>query len=174
MNVKEAVEWRRSIRKFKEDPVPEELLREAIDAARLAPSGNNAQPARFIVVASAEAKEKLRGVFFQDFVLDAPAIIVCYADPSAYPERKKVKGMDMTSEQRALRDVSIASAFLVLRATELGLGTAFIGWMDKEAVKPLLGIPAQCMVPFVVLVGYAAEKPGGHDRLPLDDIMRVK
>ncbi len=173
MNVKEAIEKRRSIRKYDDKEVTEEVLRELIDAARLAPSGNNAQPWYFKIVTSAEDKKKLKdsNMYPQDFVYTAPVLIICCADPSVYPAGEFIKGMDHPNQVRAIRDLSLACENLVLRAVELGLGTCYIGWMDKEKVKDLLDIPKDYIVPYTITVGYPAGGAGEPKKKSADDIL---
>jgi nitroreductase len=85
LTVKEAIEQRRSIRKFKTDPVPDEYLTELLDAARLAPSGCNAQPWRFKVVKDTVTKSRLaKAAYDQSFISGAPVIFVCCADIRGY------------------------------------------------------------------------------------------
>ena len=85
MTTKEAIEQRRSIRRFMPDAVPDEHLAAILDAARLAPSGCNAQPWRFRIVKDGDTKSKLaRAAFDQSFVAKAPVVIVCCADIQGY------------------------------------------------------------------------------------------
>ena len=85
LTVKEAIRERRSIRRFKSDPVPDEMIHQMLEAARLAPSGTNRQPWRFIVVTDAAEKAKLREMCMgQAFVEQAPVVIVCCADLTVY------------------------------------------------------------------------------------------
>jgi nitroreductase len=85
LTTKEAIENRRSIRKFKPDPIPEEHITALIDAARLAPSGCNAQPWRFKVVQDSETKRKLaQAAYDQSFLAQAPVVLVCCADVKGY------------------------------------------------------------------------------------------
>ncbi|MFA6410048.1 MAG: nitroreductase family protein [Candidatus Buchananbacteria bacterium] len=171
MDVKNAIKKRRSIRKYKNKQIPNALIKKVIDAARLAPSGNNTQPCTYYVVKDEKIKSKLKKykVFAQDFVYTAPVIIVCCADPIEY--KKHVKGWDLPNKDRALRDVSIASSFLVLAATELGLGTCYIGWLKAKKIKEILQIPKQNLVPYVITVGYPDEKPKPTSRKSLDKIL---
>ena len=82
---KEAIEQRRSIRKFKSEPVPDEYIDALLDAARLAPSGSNAQPWRFKIVKDLEMKEKLvKAAYDQAFIAEAPVVLVCCADIGGY------------------------------------------------------------------------------------------
>lgn len=171
MDVRKAIEERRSIRKYDGREVSDELVKELIDAARLAPSGNNAQPSRYLVIRDDETKSKLKknNIFVQDFVYEAPVIIACCTDPSVYS--KNVEGLDSSDETRAIRDLSIASAFLVLRATELGLGTCYVGWIDKEKIKDVLGISKENLVPYVITVGYSDEKVRPIPRKDISEIL---
>ncbi len=138
MDVIKAIEDRRSIRNYEDKEISDDLIREVIDAARLAPSGNNTQPSTYYAIKDSEIKSRLKenNVFAQDFVYTAPVIIVCCADPTKYT--KHVEGRDSTNEMRAIRDLSIASSYLVLRATELGLGTCYVGWLKAEKIKEFL------------------------------------
>lgn len=171
MDVKKAIEERRSIRKYQDKDVSGVLITELIDAARLAPSGNNTQPSKYYIVKDSEAKLKLKAskVFSQDFVYASPAIIVCCTDPSAYT--KRVEGWDLPDETRAIRDLSIASSFLVLRATELGLGTCYVGWAKGDKLKEVLKIPKRFVIPYVITLGYPAEHPPQRPRKKIDEVM---
>jgi nitroreductase len=193
MDVKDAISRRRSIRQYDRTEVPLKIVLEVLDAARLAPSGCNAQPWRFVVVRESEALEALKryGAFPQSFVYDAPVIIVCCADPAAYAgryggenqvaegsvpgdadERKALFSIvEGKTVPRAIRDVSIASAFMVLRATELGLGTSYIGLINEEAIRTALAIPRNLLIPFVVLLGYTAHMPLDTPRKSLKEIL---
>ncbi len=171
MDVKQAIEQRRSIRKYKSDEVSDELVNMVIEAARLAPSGNNAQPWRF-VIAGEDEKELLKKdeIIMQDWVYQAPVLIVCCANPSVY-QKKHVKGWDDENVLRAIRDLAIASEHMVLRAEELGLGTCYVGWIKKEEIKQTLGIPEHYKVPYVITLGYANEEPKARPRLGYDEIV---
>src|SRR5208282_4590469 len=87
LNTKEAIEKRRSIRKYRPDLIPDEDIRELLDSARLAPSGCNAQPWRFKIVKEAAIKGKLaQAAYDQGFIAQAPVVIVCCADIQGYIE----------------------------------------------------------------------------------------
>lgn len=173
MSVKTIIAKRRSIRKYQNKEVSTDLIKEVVDAARLAPSGNNAQPSRYLIIKDEKIKKKLKEnkVFKQEFVYKAPVIIVCCGDPETYPKEKLESGFDDPYKIRAVRDVSIAAQNLVLRATELGLGTCYIGWRHKGRIKKVLGIPKNYVVPFVITLGYPAEKPKARPRKSLKEIL---
>ncbi len=170
MDVKDAILTRRSIRKYRDKPVADELINEIIDAARLAPSGLNAQPSRYFIVKDKATKQKLRDseVIRDKWVYSAPVIIACCTDPQAY--RKNVEGWDDLNEIRAIRDLSIASSYLVLRATELGLGTCYCGWIKKDKIKEVLDIPKHLIIPYVITIGYPNESPEPRPRKNIAEI----
>lgn len=92
LNVKEAIEQRRSIRSFRPDPIPEDLIKQLLEAARLAPSGSNRQPGRFLVVTDPALKKEIRHIGWdQKFLEEAPAVIVCLADLKAYSQAEAKK-----------------------------------------------------------------------------------
>lgn len=88
MELVEAVKRRRSIRKFKHKPIEESLFLELLEAARLAPSGTNIQPWRFLAVTSKDMKTKLADCTFNlNFIIQAPVVMVCCADLTALASR---------------------------------------------------------------------------------------
>ncbi len=192
MDVKEAIRTRRSIRWYDGKKIPTGAIAEVMNAARLAPSGCNAQPWRFYVVQDLKTVELLKQneAFPQAFVYKAPAIIVCCGDADAYidryggenqiedgtvpedpEERKAMFSIVMgKNTMRTIRDVSIASAFMVLRATELGLGTSYIGLINEAAIRKTLNLPRRLVIPFVITMGYPAQVPSRTPRKELRDI----
>ncbi|MBU1201735.1 MAG: nitroreductase family protein [Nanoarchaeota archaeon] len=173
MDVVDAIRSRRSVRKYQDREVSKDVLLELIDAARLAPSGNNAQPWMFKIITSAKERKLLRKnkIFKQAFVYTAPAIILCCSDPYKYPGEKFDEQYDHPNKLRAIRDLAISSQNLVLRATELGLGTCYVGWMDKDKIKELFNLPLYFITPYVITVGYPAENPSEHKKKELKDIL---
>ncbi len=171
MDVGEAIESRRSIRKYLDKPISDELITSVIDSARLAPSGCNSQSFRYLVVNDSKLKQKLKDndLIRDTWVYEAPVILVCCADPEAFPE--PVEGWDDSNESRANRDLSISSAYLVLRAHELGLGTCYCGWIKHEKIKEVLGLPKHYVVPYVIALGYAADTPAAPPKRPIEDIV---
>ncbi|MFH0861929.1 MAG: nitroreductase family protein [Candidatus Altiarchaeota archaeon] len=193
MDVTKAIKKRRSIRKYSPKAVPLHKIMEILDAARLAPSGCNVQPTRFILIRSARMKEKLKKkkVFPQDWVYTAPLIIVYCGNPKDYGNFEGAKYQqedgtlptDITKvypyfsdpEERTLKDLSISSAFTMLRAVELGLGTCYIGLVDRVKIKTILKIPKNFIIPFALTIGFPAEKPHQRDRKSLKKlILKIK
>jgi len=173
-NVKNIIAKRRSIRKYKDKKVSSRLIKEIIDAARLAPSGHNDQPSRFYIVRNKKIKNKLKKnkVFERDFVYTAPVIIFCCGDMSVYSKEKSpCPEFDKSYMMRVNIDVSIAAQNLVLRATELGLGTCYIGWMHGARAKKALSINNKYVIPFAIALGYPDEKPKARPREKIEEIL---
>ena len=158
MDVLEAVEKRRSIRKYKPSAIPKEHLKRILEAARLAPSAGNRQPWRFIVVRSPERKKLLAEASQkQMFLADAGAVVVALADPEASPKWFK-------------QDVMIALEHMVLASISLGYGTCWIGAFEEVQVRQLLGIPERMTVVALLPVGLPDEKPQPRPRKEFDEI----
>lgn len=173
MDVSKAIESRRSVRKYLSTPVSKEDLDTILNAALMAPSGNNAQPWKFLIIDSEEDKALLKekNIFKQDFVLTAPTLILCLSDPDCFPAEKFEAALDDNNTLRAVRDLSLASQNMVLQATELGLGTCYIGWMDKPGIKKLFNIPKRFVAPYVITLGYPADEAHAARKKTIEEIL---
>jgi nitroreductase len=166
MSILDVIRQRRSVRVYKKDPIPEESLLRVLEAARLAPSGKNLQPWKFLVVQNNELKIKLaKASNQQDFIANAPLIIVACGFPD---ECYRSLGRYMKSWPV---DVTIALEHLILQAHEEGLGTCWIGSFEEEEVKSLLNVPDQVKVLALTPLGYPGEVPEFRGRKPLEKII---
>jgi nitroreductase len=164
MDVFEAISKRRSIRKYKSDEVEDEKLQKILESARIAPSAANRQEWKFIVVKDAETRHKLvEAAYGQKLVGEAPVTIAACSTES---ERTMPCG-----QYAYTVDLSIAVSFMILEATELGLGTCWLGAFDEGKVKTVLDIPGDIRVPAMFTLGYADENPHQRPRKALDDIV---
>ncbi len=168
MDVFEAVQKRRSIRKYQDQPVEKEKLVKVLEAARLGPSANNTQPCHFIVITDPKTRESLRGGYNRDWFLKAPAIIVVCANPKESWRRRD-------GEEYWKVDAAIAMQNLVLTATELGLGTCWVTDFERNGekeIKKALNIPKDIRVVAMTPLGYHDEKMGpATDRKPLEGMV---
>ncbi len=164
MDVHEAIRNRRSIRAYREDPVPEDKLRRVLEAARNAPSAKNRQEWRFIAVREAGLRKKLaEAACSQEFVGRAPVILVACAT-----EDKDV----MTCGQKTGSvDCSIALAYVTLAAVAEGLGTCWLGAFHADKVRKVLGIPASAAVVALAPLGYPAEQPPSRGRRSFEEVV---
>ena len=135
--------------------VEEEKLKQLLEAARLAPSWANRQCWKYIIVNDKEKIKKLAAGIINSWMKNVKIVIVACADPKKSGSKN---GMDYY-----LVDVAISMEHLVLAATNLGLGTCWIGGFDEVKVKKILNIPEKIRVVAMTPVGY-----------PSDDGMRNK
>lgn len=157
MEFTEVVRKRRSIRKYKDTPVPRGDIVKVLEAARIAPSAGHRQPWHFVVVQDRETIGKLAGR--SKWAADAPVIIVGVADLEASPHWY-------------INDLAIAFEHIVLAATDLGLGTCWMGQMYRdEELKELLGIPDGMKVVAITPLGVPDETPAPKERKTLEEIV---
>ncbi len=166
MDFYEVVKNRVSTRKYKSDSITDEILDRVLDAARLAPSGKNSQPWRFIVVKDIETRKKLVGACRgQRFIQEAPVTIVaCGYESRAY---KKMGGYWNSLPV----DIGISLEHLMLAAEVEGLGTCWIGAFDEEEVRNLLGVPKEVKVVALTPIGYPDCKKSFNSRKSLSEIV---
>lgn len=199
MELKSAIEQRRSIRKFKDEPVSEELIAELIEAGRLAPSGSNLQGTRYVVIKSEDIKEKLSKCTPLPFVTKAPVIIACCVDKlvmstaskrsaelleakafddtplkdmSKNPDDYKRPDMDEQTIKNYLSvNAAIAIDHITLRAVDLGLGTSWIMMFDREKTKEILELENRYEVIALLPVGYPDQSPSQRPRLSQGELV---
>jgi nitroreductase len=164
MDVHEAIRKRRSIREYRDTPVPEDVLRRVMDAARLAPSAKNRQEWRFIVVRDPAVKRKVvEATNNQVFAGTAPLILVFCSTEDEYTMKNGQKGGPV--------DASIALSYVTLAATEEGLGTCWLGSYSEEKVKKALDIPKRARVVGMTPLGYPAEDPPARTRKRFEEVV---
>ena len=187
---------RRSIRKFREGELSAEIVRLLLEAARLAPSGSNIQPTRFIVAQSQKAKEDIGRFTPYKFIVKASVIFVCCADLTTLEARDvRVRelletgafdGVDVNFEgfapystisgAEAARaylsmNVAIAVEHIVLKAVDLGLGSCWIGRFERDKLSEYLQL-REHIYPVVLLpVGYPDQSPKARPRMDLDKMI---
>ncbi len=187
LTVMEAIQKRRSIRKFKPDPVPDELIDQILEAARLAPSGTNRQPWRFQIIREGELKKRFieEAVMGNPHVAQAPVVIVCGSELLTFVKGHKLAPPDSEyfgadSEQwedlqKFLPDAQMYTAIAIdhmtLAATGLGLGTCWVQRIRFGRAAMALGWPRHIVVLTLLLVGYADEEPPPRQRVSLEDIV---
>jgi nitroreductase len=147
---------RTSVRHYEERDIPDTNILAMMEAARLAPSAENAQPWRFVTVKSPAARQELSRACFSGifsptrFAARAPLIVALCA------ERRSLIEAGKSIKDRAMYqlDCGIAGEHLVLQAAELGLGTCWIGWFNRRAAARALGVPWHVQVVALISVGY--------------------
>ncbi len=176
--VQEVIARRVSCRAYQAKPVPRAHLMQILEAARLAPSACNRQPWRFAVVGDPELRRRVVEDGFlpgirMTWAIEAPVHVVIGMERSFVTHRlaASVSGVDYPWV-----DIGITGEHLVLAATELGLGTCWIGWIKPRVVRRIVGWPRSVKPVVVITVGYPAEADAGRlaaeRRKPLDEIVR--
>ena len=156
---------RRSVRRYRPDPVPEEALEQILQAGRCAPSASNRQPWSFIVVRDP--------VVLQQVAQNAAYYFIRWAHVKEAPMLIVLCG---NAKNRAYRqflheDIGLAGGQMMLQAKALGLGTCWLGGLDRKAIADTLSLPEEIEVVGLLTVGFPAEEPPPTPRKPLEAIV---
>jgi len=169
------VQERRSIRRYIDRPVDRDKILVCLEAARLAPSADNAQPWRFLVLDDISLKQQFCDEVFtgiysvSKFAKKAPILIVILARLNIIAHRV---GKQIQDIQFHLLDIGIAGEHIVLQAEELGLGTCWIGWFNTRKARKVLKIPREYKLVSLLSMGYYEQKPSKlKKRRELDEIV---
>ncbi len=154
---------RQSCRKYNSEKIVDDnTIKELLETAILAPSACNGQPYKITVAKGDKAKsvaEATTGMGMNKFAADAPVLLIISEDEYVKTAAlgSKLKGNDYRS-----MDIGIISAFITLKAAEMGLGTCILGWFDDKKIRSICGIKSA--VRLVITLGYPAD----------DDVLRNK
>jgi nitroreductase len=196
VELSDVIASRRSIRKFRDEDISADTVRLLLDAARLAPSGSNVQPARFVVAQSPAAKEALGRCTPYKFIVKAAVVFVCCADLTAMTAREGrigellkegvFEGVDIdmndpaavspVMDEEAVKaylsmNVAIAVEHIVLKAVDLGLGSCWLGRFDRRKVKMELALDENVHPVVLLPVGYPDQSPKARPRVALDKLV---
>ncbi len=153
---------RRSIRCYLDRSVEREKILTCIEAARLAPSADNVQPWRFLIIDDPELKEQFAsevfsGIYFiSKFAARAPVLILILARLDIIANRI---GKQIQNIHFYLIDIGIAGEHIVLQAEELGLGTCWIGWFNPRKTRKFFNIPRKYKIVSLMAMGYYEKRP---------------
>lgn len=154
--VNSAVLTRRSIRRFKKKKVPFAILKRLINAARLAPSAANLQPCEFVVVDKKETADKI-----------FPALRWAgYIQPAGNPPKGKEPAsyiVILINRKKkplyGIEDASAAVENILLVAQDEGLGSCWLGAIERTKIRKILKVPRYCEIKYVLALGYPDEQP---------------
>lgn len=156
MDLFELINKRESCRSYDESrEVEDEKLQKILEAALLSPSACNGQPYLFTVCRGETAKEvaaATQGMGMNKFATQAPVLIVISEKPYVKTAAlgAKLKGNDYRSI-----DIGIAAAYLTAAATEVGLSTCILGWLDNDKLRSICGLDGTARL--VITLGYAKD-----------------
>jgi nitroreductase len=161
----ELLRTRRSIRRYRPDPVPDEMLAQILEAGRWAPSASNRQPWRFVVVRDRAVLKEVgqhAAYYFLRWahVAEAPLLIVLCGTAK-----------NRIYQQFLHEDSGLAGGQMMLQAKALGLGTCWVGGVDRKAIADILRLPDGIRVVGLLTVGFPAEDPPPTPRKPLEEIV---
>ena len=165
MTFLELASKRFSVRSFEDRPVEDEKVLKVLEAGRLAPSACNFQPWVFVVVRDPKARQTLKAAYGKDWFVNAPVVIaVCCDRTRAWIRNDGTK--------YGAVDAAIAMDHMILQATELGLGTCWIGAFSEEEARKALGLPFNIEPVLLTPLGYSLQKEPQKQRRPLEEIVR--
>ena len=163
MTLIDTIRKRYSCRAYQQKPLEQEKLDQLFEAARLAPSAKNTQDWRFVVVTDYQIKQQLAQTTNRPDVFGKAGAIIAACSNSDYVMR--------CGQPIAPIDIAIALEHIALQATELGLGTCWIGSFETEKVRTILSIPDDIQIIELMTVGYPADTPGQSKREPVEKIV---
>jgi len=159
MSIVDSILSRRSVRKYENKEIPQEIVNKIIEAGRNAPSAVNKQPIRFVIVKDGEITKNFSSALFNRFIKDAPMVIVGCADVKS-----------LLTGKWAIIDATIALQNMVIAAWSLGVGSCWIGAFNEEKIKQLLKIPEKWKVVALVTFGYPAEEPKSKSKKAVEEL----
>ncbi|MFZ5845520.1 MAG: nitroreductase family protein [Patescibacteria group bacterium] len=162
------VESRHSTRSFTHQPIEENKIRQILEAANLAPSAGNLQAYQIFVVKDPARIASLAEAADQDWIAEAPVVLVFCADSSRSARKYGQRGRDLY----ALQDSTIAASYAQLAAASLGLGSCWVGAFSEEAILEILESPQNLLPVCLLPLGYPAEEPEPRERRKLKDLAR--
>ena len=176
MKILDVIQTRRSVRRFSEKKVDRKIIQTCLEAAHLAPSAENSQPWRFVILDDQETIKAFGASVFTgiykttQWAIKAPVLIALCSDLDFLANRM---GRLFQGIPFYLLDVGIAGEHLVLQAAELGLGSCWIGWFNVKQAKKRLNLPRPIRICSLLALGYPAENwaPKPHKRKDIDLII---
>ncbi len=164
-SVMDLLKGRRSIRSYRSDPVPAHLLEQVLEAGRWAPSASNRQPWAFVVVQDDEIRRQVAthaAYYFVRWAVveQAPVLIVLCGHRGS-----------RIYHQFLHEDIGLAGGQMMLQAAALGLGTCWIGGLDRKAIAGVLRVPEDWEIVGLLTLGFPAESPRVTNRKPLADLV---
>jgi nitroreductase len=168
MEFDDVIRSRHSIRTFTDQPVEADKLQQILETANLAPSAGNLQAYEIYVVTDLKKRDGLScAALAQDYIAKAPVALVFCTHPELTQGRYTERGTRLYTVQ----DATIACSFAMLAATNLKLGSVWVGTFDEKVVRTIIGAP-ETQEPVVILaIGYPDEFPEQHPRRPLTQLV---
>ena len=165
MEFLELVKKRYSVRVYKSMPIEYDKLQKVLEAARLAPTADNRQPFQLIIIQTQGREEELLRIYNKPWFVEAPILICACGIPSESWVRQDGKNYCDV-------DVTIAMDHLILAATELGLGTCWVGAFNPKDAYKVLKLPDGLEPIAFTPLGYPNDQPEDIIRKPMEELVR--
>ncbi len=168
MDFDKLVKKRHMVRAFEDTPVEDEKIDKILKNAHQAPSAGFLQPQEFILVKNPTTKRQLAAAALdQDFIAEAPVVIVTCADTKRSASRYGSRGI----ERYSIIDAAYSSLLILLTAINEGLGACFVGAFYDDEVSKVLQLPEGVIPVGIIPIGYSAQGPEKYPRIPLKKIL---
>lgn len=165
METLQAIQQRRSVRAFTDEPVEISVLEELVEAGTWAPSGSNVQAWKFGIVTDPQLVRKI-DLFSPGMSGNPPALIILCSDRAYAQKKGGAKGAD----EFATLDCAYASQNIMLAAADRGLGTCAIKSYNDAALRRILNLPDNLVIELVIAMGRPAHEPKAPARKSLAEI----
>jgi nitroreductase len=171
MELVEAIKARRSVRKFHDRKIEDNVVKEIIELGNLAPSAGNLQPRDFVIVKDQAKKEQLaHAALDQDFIAEAPVVIVVCANAMRTAPYYGTRGVKLYS----IQDSAAAIENMLLAIVDFGLACCWVGAFDENAVFRLLGLPEHVRPVAILPIGYSDETKGPATRMDIKEMVHYE
>ncbi len=165
MEFLELIEKRYSVRAYKSTPIEYDKLQKVLEASRMAPTAANRQPFQLIIIQTQGREEELLGIYDEPWFVEAPVVIcACGISSQSWIRQDGKNYCDV--------DVAIVMDHLILAATDLGLGTCWVGAFNPEEACKVLKLPDDLEPIVFTPLGYPDDQPRDIIRKSIEDLVR--
>ena len=176
MELDKVIKTRRSVRQFSDKEVKMKDILACLEAARLAPSACNSQPTHFVILNDKKIKDDFANTVFTGrflpckFFKSAPVLVAVCVEQNANITVRA--GQKIAGRPFYVTDQAIAAEHFVLKATELGLGTCWVGWFNSKKAQEFLKTPKGMEIHNLIAIGYPKDKlkQTKHNRKKIEEI----
>jgi len=167
MELDKAIKNRRSIRKYKSEPIPESDLKKILEAGRWAPSSGNTQPLEIVVIEKEKQRKRIaEAANDHSFISEAPTVLVACANVPRTRRRYGERGENMYIFQ----DTAAAIQNILLKAYSLGYGSCWVGSFQDQEVEKIINAPEEIKAVAIVTLGIPKESPLTPNKRKIKDM----
>lgn len=171
MQTIDCIRDRRSVREYRQDPIPEKVLEEILESAVQAPSAGNVQDWEFVVVKNPDIKKRIvEAALGQDFIYNASVVLVVCSDVDRISNAYGTRGANLYSVQ----DTSAAIQNILLAAWDKEIGSCWIGAFNEKMIKDILVLPSNVRPMAIITLGYPVKVTEKSERRDLKDVLHME